>query len=100
MDNGYTEIEFGSQKVPVLKGGYYDRYRMNPDLILEAPLPTMHAAKPQSRLGSMNMIHQRNGGPLSELLDGLGASTLVRLEVVKDVQLVLNLPELMGEGII
>ena len=57
MDNGYTEIEFGSQKVPVLKGGYYDRYRMNPDLILEAPLPTMHAAKPQSRLGSMNMIH-------------------------------------------
>lgn len=34
----------------------------------------------------------RHGGPLSQLLDGLGASTIVRLDVVKDAQLVLNLP--------
>ncbi|MNN76899.1 hypothetical protein D3C81_1933170 [compost metagenome] len=34
----------------------------------------------------------RNGGPLSQLLDGLGASTMVRLDVVKDAQIVLNLP--------
>lgn len=33
----------------------------------------------------------RHGGPLSQLLDGLGASTIVRLDVVKDAQLVLNL---------
>ncbi len=34
----------------------------------------------------------RHGGPLSRLLDGLGASTVMRLDVVKDAQLVLNLP--------
>ena len=34
----------------------------------------------------------RHGGPLSQLLDGLGASTILRLDVVKDAQLVLNLP--------
>jgi len=34
----------------------------------------------------------RNGGPLTQLLDGLGASTMLRLDVVKDAQLVLNLP--------
>lgn len=28
----FTEVEFGQQKVNVLKGGYYDRFRMNPDL--------------------------------------------------------------------
>ena len=98
----------------------------NPDLVLEAPMPTLHKAEPQSRLGSMNMIHQvdgiwnrtivqsntllhgatllpkgvrlqRNGGPLSELLDGLGASKLVRLEVTREAQLVLNLPAPMPE---
>lgn len=34
----------------------------------------------------------RHGGPLGQLLDGLGASTMLRLYVVKDAQLVLNLP--------
>jgi hypothetical protein len=29
---------------------------------------------------------------MSQLLDGLGASTIVRLDVVKDAQLVLNMP--------
>jgi hypothetical protein len=34
----------------------------------------------------------RNGGPLSQLLDGLGATKVLRLDVVKDAQIVLNLP--------
>ena len=38
------------------------------------------------------VVLTRHGGPLSQLLDGLGASTLVRLDVIKDGQIVLNLP--------
>lgn len=34
----------------------------------------------------------RHGGPLSPLLDGLGVSTVVRFDVVKDAHPVLNLP--------
>lgn len=34
----------------------------------------------------------RHGDSLSELLDDLGASTLLRLDVVKDAQLILNMP--------
>jgi len=34
----------------------------------------------------------RHGGPLSQLLDGLGVSTVVRFDVVQDAQLMLNLP--------
>ncbi|KUZ78452.1 acetoacetate decarboxylase family protein [Burkholderia ubonensis] len=92
-----------------------------PDLSLSAPLPALNNAASQSRMGTTTMInlvdgewHQtsvqtntlsfaqrllprdvklvRHGGPLSQLLDGLGASTIVRLDVVKDAQLVLNLP--------
>lgn len=93
----------------------------SPDLILNAPLPAFHDALPQSRMGTTTMLHvvdgqwhqtqvqsntlsfaqrlfprdielQRNGGPLSQLLDGLGASTVLRMDVVRDAQLVLNLP--------
>lgn len=32
MAERFTEIEFAGRKVPVLAGGYYDRFRMNPDL--------------------------------------------------------------------
>lgn len=32
MDRSFIEVEFGSQKVPVPAGGYYDRFRMNPNL--------------------------------------------------------------------
>ncbi|WP_322047468.1 acetoacetate decarboxylase [Paraburkholderia sp. J67] len=92
-----------------------------PDLSLSAPLPAMREVAPQSHMGTTTMInrvdgqwHQatvqtntlafaqrlfprnvtlmRKGGPLSQLLDGLGASTVMRLDVVKDAQLVLNLP--------
>lgn len=92
-----------------------------PDLALSAPLPALREAAPQSRMATTTMVHlvdgkwhrtsvqantlsfaqrlfprdvklQRNGGPLSQLLDGLGAATIVRLDVVKDAQLVLNLP--------
>ena len=32
MDKGFMEVEFGQQKVQVPIGGYYDRFRMNPNL--------------------------------------------------------------------
>ncbi|WHP06237.1 hypothetical protein QLH32_01840 [Acinetobacter corruptisaponis] len=35
----------------------------------------------------------RHGGPLSQLLDELGASTILRLDVIQDAQVVLNLPK-------
>ena len=91
------------------------------DLTLNVPTPELRSVAPQSRMGTTTMIHlidgtwnqtavqsntltfaqqsfprnvrlSRNGGPMSQLLDGLGASTLVRLDVVKDAQLVLNMP--------
>jgi hypothetical protein len=34
----------------------------------------------------------RAGGPMSQLLDGLGARKVLRMDVVKDAQLVLNMP--------
>lgn len=36
----FTEVEFGQQKIKVPKGGYYDRFRMNPDLDEVAQDPT------------------------------------------------------------
>ncbi|WP_454806827.1 acetoacetate decarboxylase [Paraburkholderia fungorum] len=92
-----------------------------PDLMLSAPLPVLHSAVPQSQMGTSTMVHVvdgqwhqtsvqtntlsfaqrilprnvklvRSGGPLSQLLDGLGVSTIVRFDVVKDAQVVLNLP--------
>jgi hypothetical protein len=92
-----------------------------PDLVLRAPLPALQSVKPQSHMGTSTMVHVidgewhqtsvqtntlsfaqrvlprnvklvRGGGPLSQLLDGLGVSTIVRFDVVKDAQVVLNLP--------
>ncbi|GBL57482.1 hypothetical protein SAMN05216577_12930 [Pseudomonas citronellolis] len=92
-----------------------------PDLSLNAPLPALQNVQPQSRMGTTTMVHLvdgqwhqtqvqtntlsfaqrllpkevnlvRNGGPLSQLLDGLGATKVLRLDVVKDAQIVLNLP--------
>lgn len=92
-----------------------------PDLSLNSPLPVLQNVQPQSRMGTTTMVHlvdgqwhqtqvqtntlsfaqrllpkevnlARNGGPLSQLLDGLGATKALRLDVVKDAQIVLNLP--------
>ncbi|MEW6640984.1 MAG: acetoacetate decarboxylase [Pseudomonadota bacterium] len=92
-----------------------------PDLSFSAPLPVFRHVAPQSHIGTNTMInlidgewHQtsvqsntlsfaqrlfprdvklvRHGGPMSQLLDGLGAATIVRLDVVKDAQLVLHMP--------
>jgi hypothetical protein len=92
-----------------------------PDLVLSAPLPALQSVTPQSHMGTSTMVHVidgewhqtsvqtnalsfaqrvlprnvklvRSGGPLSQLLDGLGVSTIVRFDVVKDAQVVLNLP--------
>lgn len=95
------------------------------DLVLQAPLPALQIATPQSRLGTTSMVHQvdgrwhqtrvqsntlayaqkllpgnvrltRHGGPLSQLLEGLGASRILRLDVVKDAQIALHLPEILA----
>jgi len=44
------------------------------------------------RLFPRDVQLDRNGGPLSQLLDGLGATRILRLDVIKDAQIVLNLP--------
>lgn len=92
-----------------------------PDVALSAPRPVWRDVPSQSHMGMNTMIHRidgrwhqtmvqtntlsfaqrllpkdvtlsRQGGPISELLNGLGASTTLRLDVVKDAQLVLNMP--------
>lgn len=92
-----------------------------PDLTLTAPLPALKQVAPQSQIGTSTMInridgrwHQtsvlsnkltfgqttfprdaqllRGGGPLTQVLDGLGAQRMLRLDVIKDTQIILNLP--------
>ena len=92
-----------------------------PDLKLTAPLPQLETVPSQSCIGTSTMInrvdgvwHQstvlsnklnfghttfpkdvklaRSGGPLSQMLDGLGADRLLRFDVIKDTQIVLNMP--------
>ncbi|WP_176594318.1 acetoacetate decarboxylase family protein [Sphingobium sp. EM0848] len=96
-----------------------------PDLVLTAPLPKLETVPSQSSMDTNMMVHlidgrwhqsrvlsnmltfarrlfprdvtlSRHGGPLSALLDGLGARTMLRLDVVKDAQFVLNMPTPMG----
>ncbi|KAF1024625.1 MAG: hypothetical protein GAK29_02473 [Acinetobacter bereziniae] len=91
------------------------------DLSLMANTPPLKQVKSESKLGKTTMLHQvdqqwhqtlvlsnplsfaqqlfpkhvkliRHGGPLSQLLDELGASTILRLDVVEDAQVVLHLP--------
>lgn len=93
----------------------------SPDLTLTAPLPTFTDVPSQSHMGRSTTVQQvdgrwhtttvqtntlsyaqrllprdviltRHGGPMSDLLDGLGASGMLRLDVVRDAQLVLNMP--------
>lgn len=92
-----------------------------PDLSLRLPSPAFRTVPSQSRIGTSTMLNRidgkwrqisvqsntlsyarqirpsgvvlkREGGPLTQLLDGLGASTVVQLDVTKDAQLVLNMP--------
>jgi len=92
-----------------------------PDLSLRSSIPELHHVVPQSRMSTTTMVHRvdgawhqtvvqtntlsfaqtilprhmeliRAGGPMSQLLDGLGASRFFRFDVVKDAQVVLNLP--------
>lgn len=92
-----------------------------PDLVLTAPLPSFKEVPSQSRMATATMsnrvdgvwhqtlvqtnilsfaqstlprgvVLKRNGGPLSQLLDGLGAKTILRMDTIKDGQIVLNLP--------
>lgn len=92
-----------------------------PDVTLHAPLPALKTVASQSRMGTNTMIHlvdgtwhqtpvrsntlsfgqsslprnvrlERSGGPMSQLLDALGVSRIVRLDVVKDAQLALYMP--------
>lgn len=91
------------------------------DVTLAAPLPRFTDVPSQSRMGSNTMVHRvdgrwhtttvqsntlsygqkafprgvklvRHGGPVSDLLNGLGAAKVLRLDVVRDAQLVLNMP--------
>ncbi|BCK77093.1 hypothetical protein AA0242T_3064 [Acetobacter aceti NRIC 0242] len=93
-----------------------------PDLTLRAPAPDFVDVPSQSHMGANTMIHQiagrwhrttvrsntlsfaqrmlprdvtlsRHGGPMSDLLGGLGVARPLRLDVVRDAQLVLNMPE-------
>lgn len=92
-----------------------------PDTTLTAPLPKLRRVPSQSRLSTntsiglvdgewrqtqfvtnplefgqtllpRNVRLSRAGGPISQLLDGLEAGTVVRFDVVKDAQMVLYLP--------
>ncbi len=44
------------------------------------------------RLIPRNVALTRGSGPISQLLGGLGASTILRMDVVKDGQIILNMP--------
>ena len=92
-----------------------------PDVTLTAPLPVLQRVPSQSRLStntSLGLVDgewrqtqfvtnpiefaqklfprdvklSRSGGPISELLGGLGAGNILRLDVVKEAQMVLYLP--------
>ncbi|WP_120430004.1 acetoacetate decarboxylase family protein [Acinetobacter baylyi] len=92
-----------------------------PDVSLIAPLPKIKHVKPQSHIETKTMFNLvdgqwhstsvesntlafgqqlfprnvqlvRNGGPITKLLDELGAGKVLRFDVVKDAQLALNMP--------
>lgn len=92
-----------------------------PDLKLEVPLPIMNNIASQSSITTNNAINKIDGqwcqvavqtnpllaaqrlfprniklsrgeGPLSKLLNDLGISSVVRMDVLKDAQMVLNMP--------
>ena len=93
----------------------------SPDVTLTAPLPTLRRVPSQSHISTNTSIGlvdgewrqtsfqtnpiefaqalfprdvklNRAGGPISQLLGGLGAGRIARLDVVKDAQMVLYMP--------
>lgn len=97
-----------------------------PDLKLDVPLPALKAIPSESSISTNNAINKidgkwyqvtvqanpllaaqclfpgnvklsRNTGPLSKLLDGLNVSTILRMDVIKDAQMVLNMPTPLKE---
>ncbi|KAJ5776780.1 Acetoacetate decarboxylase [Penicillium odoratum] len=94
------------------------------DLALDVPLPALKTIPPQSWIINNNAINKidekwyqvtvqtnpllgaqrvfprnvnvyRGRGPLSELLNELGAWTVLRIDVLKDAQMILNMPTLL-----
>jgi hypothetical protein len=92
-----------------------------PDLTLHAPLPALKITPSESSIGTNNAINKIDGkwcqvvvqtnpllsaqcffprnvtlsrgeGPLSELLNQLGVSTILRMDVLKEAQMILNMP--------
>ncbi|KAI3006722.1 hypothetical protein CBS147346_3622 [Aspergillus niger] len=92
-----------------------------PDLTLDVPLPALRTIPSESQIGTNNAVNKidgkwyrvavqtnpllatqclfptnvklaRNKGPLSQLLNELGVSTIVRMDVIKEAQMVLNMP--------
>ncbi|KXO87447.1 acetoacetate decarboxylase [Acinetobacter venetianus] len=92
------------------------------DLSLSTQTPELKHVKSESRMNEATMLHLvdnkwhqtlvqsntlafaqkllprnvklvRHGGPVSQLLDELGASKILRLDVVQDAQVILNLPK-------
>ncbi|KAI2921053.1 hypothetical protein CBS147343_4904 [Aspergillus niger] len=92
-----------------------------PDLRLDVPLPALRSIPSESQIGTNNAVNKidgkwyqvavqtnpllatqslfptnvkltRNEGPLSQLLNELGVSTIVRMDVIKGAQMVLNMP--------
>lgn len=92
-----------------------------PDLTLDVPLPALKTIQSQSSIVNNNAINQidgtwyqiavqtnpllatqallprniklcRAGGPLSDLLNELNVSTILRIEVLKDAQMILHMP--------
>ncbi|KAJ6143129.1 hypothetical protein N7471_002582 [Penicillium samsonianum] len=92
-----------------------------PDLTLEVPLPVLKTFPSESSIGTNNAINKIDGkwhkvavqtnpllaaqclfprnvnlsrgdGPLSKLLNELGVWTILRMDVLKDAQMVLNMP--------
>lgn len=91
------------------------------DLTLEAPVPVLKTIPSQSSIGTNSAINKidgkwykvavqtnpllaaqcplpgnvklsRNEGPLSKILNELSISTLLRMDVIKDAQMILNMP--------
>ncbi len=47
------------------------------------------------KLFPKNVQLEKNEGPLTKLLNELGASKILRLDVIEDAQVILNLPTLI-----